>query len=418
MTVPHILVLGGNARILAKASALGMHITNVEKPSRFDPETTRYCAQTHLFDYQDIELVTELTRTLHSLAPISRIVTQTEIGQTIAGHLNTTLGLPGNTAETTWTLHDKLALRALLNDKGIGPVPAARLTARQDLDAFVAEHGPAIVKPVMGSGSLGVRKVRSAREVTDVWEWSTAYGEGEFMVEKLLRGDEVSVETFTVDGEHTVIAITGKDTGHGVIERGHVVPAPLSTADAVAAASFTRHVLDAVGIVDGVAHTELMLTEHGPHVIESHSRCGGDRISKLVELATGLDLEALPFHRAAREHFTVPVPTEHRAAAIRFLDATPGQVTEVLGTEAARTAQDVVELRVNVTTGDVVRPLRWSEDRCGYVVVHADTSAEAVHRATSVARSIVIRTTALDHPPELTMRDILTEADEKLTPFS
>lgn len=419
MTHPHILVLAGNARILQKAAGIGLRVTNFEKPGTFDPNVAPYCSQLHLFDFQDIRLVTELARTLHAADPFSRIITHSEIGQVIAGHLNTTLGLPGNGLEVTRTLHNKLALRQLLNDKGLGPVPAARRTTREEFGAFVAEHQGAVVKPLMGSGSLGVRRIHSVQEVPEVWEWLDGYGVGEFMVEALLTGEELSVETFSVAGRHTVLAVTGKDTTDGVIERGHVVPAPLGERETAAVRDFTCQVLDAVGLVDGVAHTEIMLTERGPRVIESHSRAGGDRISKLVELATGIDLEALPFRLAADPGFTVPRPRPRGAAAVRFLDVAPGRITEVSGVDAARTADGVAELNVRAEVGDVVRPVRWSDDRRGYVLVQAPTGEEAVRRAREVADSIVVRTTPVPGGgPEPTMRDILAEAHEELDPFS
>lgn len=418
MPHPHILVLAGNARILEKAANLGMRVTNFEKPGTFDPKTARFCSRLHLFDFQDVRLVTALTRALHSVDPFSRIITHSEIGQVISGHLNTALGLPGNGLEVTRTLHNKLALRELLNDKGLGPVPAARRTTRDELRAFVGEHGGAVVKPLMGSGSLGVRKVRSVGEVAGVWEWIDAYGAGDFMVEALLTGEELSVETFSHAGRHTVVAVTGKDTKDGVIEQGHVVPAPLGERDTAAVGEFTCAVLDAVGLVDGVAHTEIMLTAAGPRVIESHSRAGGDRISRLVELATGIDLEALPFRMAADPGFTVPVPRLRGGAAVQFLDVAPGRVTEVSGADAARAADGVVELSVRAEVGDVVRPVQWSDDRPGYVLVQAPTGAEAVRRVREVAESIVIRTTPVADGPALTMGDVLAEAHEALDPFA
>ncbi|MFJ8333332.1 ATP-grasp domain-containing protein [Streptomyces sp. NPDC094437] len=418
MAHPHILVLAGNARILEKAAKLGLRVTNFEKPGTFDPRTVPSCSQLHLFDFQNIRLVTELARTLHAADPFTRIVTHSEIGQVISGHLTTTLGLPGNGLDVTRTLHNKLALRELLNDKGLGPVPVARRTTREDLAAFVTAHGGAVVKPLMGSGSLGVRTVPSAAEVPEVWEWIDAHGVGEFMIEALLNGVELSVETYSDAGRHTVVAVTGKDTKDGVIEQGHVVPAPLTAQDTATVGAFTCAVLDAVGLVDGVAHTEIMLTAGGPRVIESHSRAGGDRISRLVELATGIDLEALPLQRAADPDFTVPVPVLRSAAAVQFLDVPPGLITGVTGVEEAETADGVRELSVRAEIGDVVRPVQWSDDRRGHVVVQAATGAEAVRLAREVAGSITVRTTPVAEVPAPTMREVLAGAHEELDPFS
>nr|WP_317633476.1 ATP-grasp domain-containing protein [Streptomyces sp. HUAS 15-9] len=418
MTSRRVLVLGGNARTLGKAAAMGLEVVNFQKPALFTPEVVGHCAQVHLIDYQDIELVTRLARTLHAVRPFERILTQSEIGQLVVGHLNDELGLQGNGLTVMRTLHDKLALRTLLNAKGIGPVDVVRGTNRDALHRFVAEHGSAVVKPVMGSGSLGVRKIRSVAEVDEVWDWLSSFGIGTFMVEELLEGREVSVETFSYRGEHHVLAVTGKETGGGVVELGHVVPAPLGMADQRAVADFTAAVLDTVGVAEGTAHTELILTAAGPRVVESHARCGGDRITKLVELSTGIDMEELPFHLLDTTGFTVPSPEAKGAAAIRFLTAEPGRVVTVEGVEKARAHEAVIELDVKVQEGDLVRPLHWSEDRCGYVLVHAASTSEAIAQADKISSSIEIRTEAVADIPEVHMNDVLAEVDEILDPFA
>ena len=50
--------------------------------------------------------------------------------------------------------------------------------------------------------------------------------------------------------------------------------------------------LDAVGLVEGPAHTEIRLARNGPRIIESHNRNGGGRINELVRLTFGFDIKA------------------------------------------------------------------------------------------------------------------------------
>ncbi len=413
---PRILVLGGKAGIVRKAAALGLDVVQIQKPSAFDPSVVGHCAQVHLLDYQDIPLVTALARALHTQRPFVRVFTQTEAAQVVAGHLTTELGLPGSGVRTARLLHDKRALRALLNEHRLGAVAAEPGTTREALRAFVAAHGAAVVKPAMGSGSLGVRKVHGTDEVDEVWQWLQDFGVGEFLTEELLVGTELSVEAFSVGGRHTVVAVTGKDTGAGVVELGHVVPAPLPGEQRRDVGDFVRAVLDLAGHVDGPSHTEIILTESGPRVVESHGRRGGDRINELVGLVHQVDFEQLAY-RLAVEADPLPVlPPADGAAAIRFLVAEPGVVTEVRGIEAAAAADGVVQVDVQVAPGDTVHELRWSEDRCGYVMVRAADARTAVRRAREVAESIEIRTVPAELGPQ-TLTDLLTGVDEVLDPF-
>ncbi|MEU8522627.1 ATP-grasp domain-containing protein [Streptomyces sp. NBC_01216] len=413
-----VLVLGGKAGIVRKAAELGFEVVHVQKPSAFDPDVVAHCAQLLLVDYQDVPTVTALVRALHEQQPFSRVFTQTEAAQAVAGHLTDTLGLPGNGARTTRLLHDKPALRALLNERGIGPVATLTDPGHEELRDFVATHGAAVLKPTMGSGSLGVRKIHSVDEVAAAWAWREEFGLDAFMVEQLLVGRELSVESFSARGRHRIVAITGKDTGGGVVELGHTVPASLGDDERRSVGEQVTALLDAVGLTDGPAHTEVVLTADGPRVIESHSRRGGDRINDLVRLVHGVDLEEATY-RLAREADPLPADCPARgAAAIRFLVAEPGQVTAVTGVADAESAEGVVQVDVRVSAGDTVHELRWSEDRCGYVMAYAADTRTAERLAREAAARIAITTTPVADTSPATLGDLLGEVDEVLNPFA
>lgn len=314
----------------------------------------------------------------------------------------------------TRLLHNKLALRDLLNAEGIGEVAVERGSTPAALRGFVARYGGAVVKPTGGSGSLAVRKIHSPGEAAEAWAWLISFGMRHFMVEKLLVGPELSVETFSVDGRHTVLAITGKDNGDGAVALGHVVPAALTDDEASTVAALTRRMLDAVGLVEGPAHTEVILTADGPRVVESHNRCAGGHINELVDVVYGVDLEQLTYRLAG----PVPPPIATGAAAVRFRTPPAVRVESVEGVEAAREVPGVVRVEVKAEPGRDVRPLHWSEDRSGVVVVRAENSAAAVHRARQVAESIEIRTKPFELQPTATMGELLAAAHEVLDPFA
>lgn len=418
MSATRIVVLGGKAGIVRKAAALGFEVVHVQKPSAFDPDVVPHCAQLLLVDYQDVPTVTALVRALHEQRPIARVFTQTEAAQAVAGHLTDALGLPGNGARTTRLLHDKPALRALLNTRGIGPVATLTNPGREELRDFVKTHGAAVLKPTMGSGSLGVRKIHTVGDVDAAWDWREEFALGDCMVEQLLVGQELSVESFSSGGRHRVVAITGKDTGGGVVELAHVVPAPVTREEQDAVRTLVTDLLDAAGLTDGPAHTEVILTADGPRVVESHSRRGGDRINDLVRMVHGVDLEEATY-RLAEDPDPLPGPfPADGAAAIRFLVAAPGVVTAVDGIGDAESADGVVQVDVQVGVGDTVHELRWSEDRCGYVVARAADAETAAHLAREAAARIVITTDGSAAVDTSTLGDLLDEVDEVLDPFA
>ncbi|WP_406214412.1 ATP-grasp domain-containing protein [Streptomyces decoyicus] len=418
MSGERVLLLGGKADFIRKAVECGLEVVNIQKPSGFAPALLEHCRQLHVLDYQDVPLVTALAEAMHRVRPFTRVLTQTEAALVVAGHLTSHLGLAGNGVEAVRILHDKRALRTLLNHKGIGEVAFLQGATREDAQDFVRRHGAAVLKPAMGSGSLGVRKVRSPAEADKAWQWADRSGLTDFMVEELLTGQEFSVETFSIGGEHTVLCVTGKDTAGRFVEVGHVVPAPLPTETAEEIGRFVRKVLDAVGLIEGLAHTEVMLTPDGPRVVESHSRRGGGRINELVQLVHGIDMDTLALKVALPGQGVPTVPAATGAAATRFVMAEPGRVTSVDGVAAAAALPGVREVKVGVAPGDVVRPTQWSEDRCGHVVVYAEDSAAAERLARQAVDAIVIRTVPDDEAIAAPLHHRLAEVDEVLDPFA
>ncbi|MFF3066863.1 ATP-grasp domain-containing protein [Kitasatospora sp. NPDC057936] len=419
---PRVLIIGDSIRIVPKATSADVDVVYLQKPSQFDQAVIPFCRQLVLVDYQHVPSAVAMTRALHELGPIDRIVTQTEAAQLVAGHLTSLLGIAGTTERTARLLHDKSAMRALLDERGIGPVPFELNPTHAQLRAFVAAHGAAIVKPTMGSGSLGVRRITSLDEVDDVWAWCQEFGLGEFQVEQLLVGPELSVEAFSEAGRHTVVAVTAKDTDGGTVEVGHVIPAPISDIELSEISDVTIRLLDAVGLQDGPSHTEVIVTADGPRIIESHTRRGGDRINDLVKLVYGIDMEEAAFRLAGRGSPLDGLHPARGAAAVRFLTADPGVVTSVTGVDAAKAVEGVVDVVVSVRPGGVVSELRWSDDRCGLVVVHAEDVDTAVALARKAAAHVVITTEPVAEGPDAaaapeTLDAILRPYDEVFDPF-
>jgi biotin carboxylase len=237
----------------------------------------------------------DLALAVHAADPVTRIATFGERDQARAAVIGAALGIATHSPATVAAVHDKRVMRHVLAESGVEQVRAAVVDSAALLADWVGVRGGTwIVKPLDGSGSAGVSVL------TDPGQAAAAYarcvgsahtgrsGVAEVLVEEYLSGPQVSVETLSEDGEHCVVAVTRKysdpDT---LVELGHVVPANLPVGAAVA---HVPAVLDALGVRDGVCHTEVVLTPSGPRVIETHLRLAGDEIPYLVRDATGVDL--------------------------------------------------------------------------------------------------------------------------------
>lgn len=171
------------------------------------------------------------------------------------------------------------------------------------------------------------------------------------------------------------------------VELGHVTPAPLTGHDHDRICTAVTDTLDALGVEAGAGHTEVRLDPwHGPVVIETHTRPGGDCIPELVLLTTGWDQYALAISSILGGQPGQPRLPVAPAAAIRFMAAgRDGELTAIAGPGPAGRADCVVRTSVTATIGNRVAGPTESDHRLGYVIATGEDPVAAVASAGSAA---------------------------------
>ncbi|MER5464337.1 ATP-grasp domain-containing protein [Streptomyces sp. NPDC002668] len=391
---PAVLVLGGGTRLPRALRGHGMYVVYGGTPDEFTSAHHEACDEAWLLADGSEDNWVRRAVALHQVVPFRRVVTVRERFLTAAARIGDALGLGGNPLDTVLTLKDKFLMRQSFDGLVDGGAVQARLMHTPgDVDAFVARVGlPVVLKPRDGSGSEDIAVVRDTDGIRAARQRVRARPEA-LLAEEFLSGPEFSIETFTHGGRHKLLAVTEKFTGDNAVEIGHVIPARISADDRTALEETTCRFLDAVGLTEGPAHTEIILTASGPRVVESHNRPGGDGIVDLVRHVHGVDIRDLLAAQTAG--VALPAASEPAgAAATWFLTAAPGIATEVSGWEAAAGRPGVVAVSPGTRAGDTVTPLRGSGDRCGSVTAVAETPDEALDRARGALALVTIRTDA------------------------
>lgn len=334
-----------------------------------------------------------IVRTIRGLAEAhacAGIVPITEYALVPAAFVAQQLRLPGVPVKAVQNTRDKARMRTVLARAGLAQVRyAACRDVTEGREFLESVGGPIIVKPILGTASDGVSRVDSPDQLAAAFALAgQARSFGGVLCEELVPGPEVSVEGFSVDGVFTLVAVTDKVTDERFLEVGHSQPSAHSASDQQAIAAFVAAALHALGVGEGVSHTEVKLTPAGPVLIETHTRMGGGNIHLLTRRTTGIDLADLTVGFALGEKPQLqPLPTG-RGAAVRFLTSRPGRIESVVVPPLVDGIEDAT---VYVAPGAAVGQRSSSLDRLGHVVAVADSAASACRAAEAFRDRIVVR---------------------------
>eukprot|EP00928_Gymnodinium_smaydae_P042643 TRINITY_DN28687_c0_g2_i1.p1 TRINITY_DN28687_c0_g2~~TRINITY_DN28687_c0_g2_i1.p1 ORF type:complete len:696 (+),score=144.16 TRINITY_DN28687_c0_g2_i1:83-2089(+) len=232
------------------------------------------------------------------------IATVVELSVPTAARLAEALGLPGPLPEAVDRARDKGATRGALAAAGLPTPPFRTIASAADLEEAAKAVGfPAVLKPVSGAASLGVKKVASAgdlretyaelqRELGSLVVASGALvkddGRGNgvsagaalstvFVLERYLDGAEVDVDLVMCEGEWQYAAVSdnGPTLEPYFNETWAVSPSLLPRQQQVELKELAISSVKALGFTDGIFHVECKYTSIGPHLIEVNARMGG-----------------------------------------------------------------------------------------------------------------------------------------------
>lgn len=253
---------------------------------------------------------------------------------------------------------------------------------------------PCITKPTDNAGSRGVMLVNSRQELEAALVYSSENGRsGTVIVEEYMVGPEVSVEVIVWQGVPHVLQITDKLTTGAphFVEMGHSQPSRLPMADQEKIRDLACRAVKAVGIDNGPAHVEIMLTKDGPKMVELGARMGGDCITThLVPLSTGIDMIKATINICLGQTPDI-TPKFRKGSAIRFFDVPCGTITAIEGVEEAKNIPGVREISFTKQVGDTVGQIGASGDRAGFVIAQSVTAGEAVNVCQKAQNTVIFK---------------------------
>ncbi|WEK62118.1 MAG: ATP-grasp domain-containing protein [Candidatus Microbacterium colombiense] len=331
---------------------------------------------------------------------VAGVITFDEMFTPLTARIADALQVPGFGVDAVENCRDKLISRQVLRHAGLTqPVSEYAATASDALAISHTTGFPLVLKPRGMAGSIGVLRVDTPEELSDAFEvvrraaamGAQRHGTGA-LVEQMVVGEEVSIDSAVRGGKVDPLFVARKRFGPAPYfeETGQTIDAedPLLTDPQIVEVLERAHL--ALGVNNGVTHTEIKLSPDGPVIIEVNSRPGGDFVPHTAELATGLEVGNI-----AAQIALGGIPRTQRtrtavAANAVLYPETSGTVRQV-NVPAPQPDLGVVEAAPLVSEGaTVLLPPDGYMTRYAYVLVSAPTPRECATRLSAAVEACAL----------------------------
>lgn len=228
--------------------------------------------------------VEALARAVAGYQP-SAVLPGTESGVVVADLLAAALDLPGNDPSTSTARRDKYEMHNRLKARGLRAMDHHLAHDLDDLLAWARGGGwPVVVKPRASAGTDSVLFCADPAELEAGFH--ALHGSVDqlgghndaVLAQRFLAGQEYFINGVSGAGRHLVTEIWRADKiavpDAGLIYDRSVLIDPTSP-DMRQVVAYVHDVLDALGVRYGAHHTELIVDERGPTLVECASRLSG-----------------------------------------------------------------------------------------------------------------------------------------------
>ncbi|MEU7188016.1 ATP-grasp domain-containing protein [Streptomyces sp. NPDC039022] len=295
-----------------------------------------------------------------------------ESGVDLADTLARRLGLPGNAPDERRVRRDKYDMAMAVRAHGLRAPDTLRTSRFDTALGWARVHGrwPLVVKPADSAGTDNVffcaDPVELCTSFGHILSSSNIQGNRNrtVVLQEHLTGTEYFANTVSADGRHHIAEIWRYHKRRG--RSGAAIydyEEPLTAHDPAAAAlaPYLLGVLDALGVRWGPAHSEVMLTDEGPVLIETGARLAGSILPHVVSRCFGtnhVELTALAGSDPAAFAARTAVPAEPRTGLryVSLISPFAGRLTSLDGFERLRELPSYADHHLGVRAGDFLSP--------------------------------------------------------------
>lgn len=376
-----IMLLGGLRYLLPVIDAaheLGLHVITCDYlPNNI---AHKYSDEYHNVSIIDKEAVLKVAQELQIDGIMSFAV---DPGVVTAAYVQEKMGLPSfGPYESVCILQDKARFREFLRKHGFNcPWSYGFDSVDAAMDAADRFSWPAIVKPTDAAGSKGVTRVDCSSDLAGALASAMQNSlSGSVIVEEFIekQGETTGSDSFVVDGIFKFFSFDNQyfdaKSPNPYTPSAHSWPSSMPLEKQEELCSELQRLISLLGMKNGVFNIEARLGVDGKvYIMEVSPRGGGNRLSEVLKMATGVDL----IKNSVRACVGLPVEEVEQlpyngAWAIIMLHSDENGIFS--GVEyAPEIVDNVVDADLLVRPGDPISAFKGANDAIGHVIMNADS---------------------------------------------
>ena len=324
----------GKRFIYEKAKSLGVNVTIIDSPNSWsralvDVGIIRHFVGVDFGQPSDMVIADILNEMRVQGVELDGICTFAELSLPITAKLARALNLPGQDPDVVSLTRDKHKVRKVVAGAGLNEVRSFKIKSLDQVEDAAEHVGfPAVLKPISGADSLGVKRVNSIEELRCALQEAQSvvsnlvvssgalarlttptgstvgsltppseqraerFIQLDLSLEEYLDGPEVDVDIVLFNGKVYFASIV--DNGPTVepyfAETWNLCPSILPQIKQEELLNEALATVKALGFHTGVFHVEERYTSRGPRIIEVNARMGGGPIRLQHKYIYGFDL--------------------------------------------------------------------------------------------------------------------------------
>jgi biotin carboxylase len=399
---------------IRQARATGFRVVAVDG----DPHAVAFADAdvAEVVDFSDVDAVTEVGRR-HAVAGVVAIATDRAVPA--AAVVAERLRLPGIGSAAAEAMTNKAVMRSRLAEARVRQPDHVVIDDKSDTASLLDRVGaPAVLKPVDSGGQRGVALIHDLASLEAELPVTLAYSPSRCAIlERYVEGSELNGIIVVADGTPHLVSFSdrlrppGPGFGVGWI---HLFPSRLDPALLRRAEETAIAAVVALGLKEGIAFPQLLVTSDDVFVVEVAARIAAGQMADLVQFGVGVDLVQIALLQSIAQPITPELwrPRFEQPLAIRFFTAKPGvlpagEIVALGGLEEVRTSPGVVKAELYMRVGETIAPVRVDADRRGYVIATADDPQRALELADHAAARLVVQVSPSEDGKSLRLRDAI-----------